>query len=467
MVNRTRRVLLGAAACAVIASYVRRGEAAAADQKFAGTWSAFLDSDDPPTRLRLIIDANGSGHLAVMGIVDVIDLPIHRILISGNTLRIETDQPPLIYDAKLDGGRIKGTCSRGGQNIPLDFVRGDLYTEPPLINFPPAPLSAKRLHELRVMARAPAMGVGWQIQGGPRRVLVDGNRSVDANVAVTRQDKWHLGSITKSMTATLASRIVESGRLSWDARIGDVLGSRCSEMLQAYRDVTLLHILSHRGGLPRDVTVAHDADGRSLQRLDYVRAALRMPQVSSPGEQMLYSNVDYVVAGLMLETVTGQPWESLIADHVFSPLGIKSFGFGPPGLAGKLDQPQGHEPSRTGLKPTRFDNVSEAMAPAGRVHMNLDDLLIYLEAHRDRPATFLSEPSWRTLHTPPFGGDYALGWSVSQSGVLSHGGTNQKWKAEVVVDPKSDLVCCSGANVLNGNTQAALLQLLGSARLSK
>jgi CubicO group peptidase (beta-lactamase class C family) len=180
---------------------------------------------------------------------------------------------------------------------------------------------------------------------------------------------------------------------------------------------------------------------------------------------MLYSNVDYVVAGLMLETVVGQPWETLIANHVFAPLGIKSFGFGPPGLPGSIDQPQGHEPDRTGLKPTRSD-IPESMAPAGRVHMSLDDLLIYLQAHRDRLATFLHAASWRTLHTPPFGGDYALGWSVSPGGVLRHGGTNQKWKAEVLVDSRAGLVCCSAANVLNNNTQSALLQLMASARLS-
>jgi hypothetical protein len=50
--------------------------------------------------------------------------------------------------------------------------------------------------------------------------------------------------------------------------------------------------------------------------------------------------------------------------------------------------------------------------------------------------------------------------------VLSHGGTNQKWKAEVIVDPERELVCGSAANVLNNNTQSALLQLLESARLS-
>ena len=268
------------------------------------------------------------------------------------------------------------------------------------------------------------------------------------------------------MTATLVARIVESGRLHWQTRIGDVLSRECAAMLPEYRDITLLHILSHRGGLPRDVSPLIDADGRPLTRLNYVRSALGMPPASKPGEQMLYSNVDYVVAGLMLETVTGQTWETLITTQVFAPLGIRNFGFGPPGSPGILDQPQGHEPDRIGLKPTRAD-IPESMSPAGRVHMSLDDLLVFLQAHRDQPATFLSEASWRTLHTPPFGGDYALGWSVSASGVLSHGGTNQKWKSEVAVDPQSGLVCCSTANVLNDNTQSALLQLLASASLSK
>jgi CubicO group peptidase (beta-lactamase class C family) len=410
-----------------------------------------------------VIDGNGSGHLTV---IDVGDIPIGHLEISGTTLHFETTQPALVYDATLDGDRIKGLCRRNGQDIRLDFVRGDLYTEPPLINFPPAPLSARRLHDLRVMAVAPAMGVGWQFRGGMRHVLVDGKRSAKASTPVTRRDKWHLGSITKSMTATLAARIVETGHLHWQSRIGDVLGTQCNNMLPEYRDITLLHILSHRGGLPRDVTSFSDANGHPLTRLDYVRSALVLPPASKPGEQMLYSNVDYVVAGLMLETVIGQPWETLIANQVFAPLGITSFGFGPPGRPGTLDQPQGHEPGSTGLKPTRSD-VPESMAPAGRVHMSLDDLLIYLEAHRDQPATFLTESSWQTLHTPPFGGDYALGWTVTPTGTLSHGGTNQKWKAEVLVDPQLGLVCCSTANVLNTNTQSALLQLLASARLSR
>jgi CubicO group peptidase (beta-lactamase class C family) len=460
--DRIRRALLGTFIYSTAASFAPRVKAESVAENFLGTWSAFLEQDDPPTRLKLVIEDDHSGHLTV---IDAGEVPISRLQISGATLHLEIAQPPLIYNATLAGDRITGMCRRGDQDIALDFVRGDLYTEPPLITFPAAPLSARRLHELRVMARAPAMGVGWQFRGKSGHVLVDGNRSINAPVAVTRKDQWHLGSITKSMTATLAARIVETGALQWNARIGDVLGSVVTGMRPEYRDITLLHILSHRGGLPRDLESMRDAKGDYLQRRDYVEAALRMPPVAAPAEQMLYSNVDYVVAGLMLETVGRQPWETLIAHHVFEPLGIRSFGFGPPGSIDKLDQPQGHEPAPRGLRPTRYD-VPEAMAPAGRVHMNLDDLLLYLAAHRDRPIAFLKEASWQTLQTPPFGGDYALGWSVSSSGVLSHGGTNQKWKAEVVVDRARDLVCGSTANVLNNNTQSALLQLLESARLS-
>src|SRR5262249_4381312 len=83
------------------------------------------------------------------------------------------------------------------------------------------------------------------------------------------------------------------------------------------------------------------AAGRAEQRLAYVRAALKQAPDGPPEQKMFYSNNDYVVAGLMLETVGVAPWETLIAREVFEPLGVRNFGFGPPGVPGSLDQPQG------------------------------------------------------------------------------------------------------------------------------
>jgi CubicO group peptidase (beta-lactamase class C family) len=265
------------------------------------------------------------------------------------------------------------------------------------------------------------------------------------------------------MTATLAARLVDKGLIDWRSTIGDVLGGRVADMQPAYRDLNLLHLLSHHGGLARDTPPAAYRDApRAEQRLAFVRAALELPPLGPAERQMAYSNNDYVVAGLMLETVGRAPWEVLITREVFEPMGLRSAGFGPPGAVSSLDQPQGHRMGRYGLEPVRSD-IPDAMAPAGQVNMNLHDLVLYLTAHRDQPTGFLRPDAWRTLHRPPFEGDYALGWEVSDKGVLFHGGTNSWWKSEVRVDPGAGVVCAAVANVLNNNTQSALLQLEDAA----
>ena len=458
-----REIILGVLSCAVASARVAARDIDVRHTAFSGTWSAFVGSDDPPTRLKLVIGDDGKGSLSV---IDQGELSIGRLDASFPRLRFDIDNPPISYDGALRGSdRIVGVCRRGDQNIPLDFVRGDLYTEPPEVIFPQAPLTATRLHELRLMARAPAMGVGWQFAGRKAHVLVDGRRAVDRSIAVEPSDQWHLGSVTKSITATLVARLIDAGALSWRSTIGEVLGAQIGDMLSAYRDVTALHLLSHHGGLPRDREGEFKAGDLHSSRLAYAREALQQPPSAPMGTQMSYSNADYVVVALMLETLLAKSWERLIADYVFTPLRLESAGFGPPGSPGHLDEPMGHVAAATGLRPVRAD-IPAVMAPAGRVHMSIGDLMTYLESHRDMPTNFLSAESWTILHTPPFGGDYALGWSVSPNGVLSHGGTNGKWKSEVLVDRPSGLVCASVANVLNNNTQSALRQLLASSRLS-
>jgi CubicO group peptidase (beta-lactamase class C family) len=454
---------LGALSCVAASAWGGARQIDSGPGAFSGTWSAFVGRDDPPTRLKLVIKDNGKGSLSV---IDQGELSMTQLEAAPPRLRFEIDSPPVSYEGTLHGAdRIVGVCHRGKQIIPLEFVRGDLYTEPPVVEFPDAALTAARVHELRLMARAPAIGVGWQFEGRAKHILVDGRRAVDRPVAVEPSDQWHLGSVTKSFTATLVARLIDAGALSWHSTIGEVLGAQISDMLSAYRDVTVLHLLSHHGGLPRDREGEFKASDLHSSRLAYAREALQQPPSAPMGTQMSYSNADYVVVALMLETLLDKPWERLIADYVFTPLRLKSAGFGPPGSPGHLDEPMGHMAAATGLRPVRAD-IPAVMAPAGRVHMSLGDLLTYLEAHRDMPTNFLSEESWTTLHTPPFGGDYALGWSVSSTGVLSHGGTNGKWKSEVLVDSASGLVCASVANVLNNNTQSALRQLLTSAKRS-
>jgi len=463
--NRTRRRVLGGVLASVATpALVGTGRAGTSQLPILGTWSAFIASDDPPTRLKLVVEGRDRGRLIV---IDQGEIPISRLEASAAGLRFRIEQPPISYDGRFQGpDQIRGSCRRGNADIPLNFVRGDFYTEPPEIVFPVEPLSAARLHELRLMGGAPAMGVGWQFMDATAHVLVDGRRAVDHDSEVTPSDQWHLGSVTKSMTATLVARLVEAGRLDWHATIAGLLDAQWSDALPAYRDVTVLHLLSHRGGLPRDVAGSFAAGDLHAARLAYARDALRQPPSAPLGAQMNYSNADYVVVGAILESLTGKTWEALMVEEVFAPLDLASGGFGPPGAPGRLDQPMGHSPAAIGLRATEAD-IPAVVAPAGRVHMDLADLLKFLEAHRDRRTPYLREASWKTLHTPPFGGDYALGWSVSPTGVLTHGGTNSHWKSEVLVDREAGLAAASVANVLNNNTQSALRQLLAATKVSR
>ena len=111
----------------------------------------------------------------------------------------------------------------------------------------------------------------------------------------------------------------------------------------------------------------------------------------------------------------------------------------------------GIRPLRPGLGETT-DNP-RVLGPAARVHMSLGDLLVYLNAHRDA-TDFLRADSWKVLHTPPFGGDYALGWVVRNDGALWHNGSNTFWYAEVAFRPADGI---SAAAVCNEARVAATL----------
>ena len=96
--------------------------------------------------------------------------------------------------------------------------------------------------------------------------------------------------------------------------------------------------------------------------------------------------------------------------------------------------------------------------------MSLDDLLTYLAAHRDAGA-FLSGPSWQVLHTPPYGGDYAMGWIVRPNGALWHNGSNTLWYAEAQCDAASGIAAAAACN--DGNLAKSTAEvghaLLGAA----
>ncbi len=286
-----------------------------------------------------------------------------------------------------------------------------------------------------------------------------GVRKAGDPTLVTTNDVFHIGSETKSMTATLAAMLIEDGKLRWDTTIAEVFPEFKGKMDEQYEAVTVEQLLTHRGGVPGKAPAeawkrAWEQQGTPVQqRYEFIRAVLAQPPEAAPGAKYIYSNQGYAVIGAMLEKLTGTPWETLITERLFKPLHMASAGFGPPGTLGEVDQPWGHTRKGDTAVPTQSDNPP-AIAPAGRVHCSLEDLarftIFHLEGERKggllKPETFLK------LHTPPAGSDYACGWVVVKRGwaggwALTHAGSNTMWYVVMWLAPEKDFSVLVGTNI--------------------
>lgn len=305
-------------------------------------------------------------------------------------------------------------------------------------------MSPALLRATRMALGTPGMALGWQVSGYANEVLADGLRAAGAPAPVTPLDPWHIGSLTKGFTAALFARAVEAGMIGWDTPLERVL----PKVPARWRGLTAVELLSHHAGLPRDIpmpdllALPRLADDARASRQHYIDVLLAAQPIAPPRRKFLYSNAGYVLAGHLLEQVSGQSWEALLQAQVLDPLGLASAGFGPP----LGDAPRGHDHGQ----PILSDNPA-AMGPAARLHISVPDMLVWLGQHRDR-TPFLSRASWDQLHTPRFGSNYAFGWEVSPRGNLWHNGSNTAWYAEAAVERERGLVmahCSNDAAMLN------------------
>jgi len=292
-----------------------------------------------------------------------------------------------------------------------------------------------------------------------------GVRKAGVTTPVTTNDVFHIGSCTKSMTATLTTILIEEGKLRWNTTIADVFQELKGKMDKQYESVTVEQLLTHRGGVPGAPPAAAwkralERNGTPIQqRRELVGAVLSQPPEAPPGTKMIYSNQGYAIIGVMLEKLTGTPWETLISQRLFKPLHMDSAGFGPPGTVGLVDQPWGHIHNLLATIPIQEDNPP-AIAPAGCVHCSLDDLARYTIFHlqREQSRGLLKPVTLDKLHTPPVGGDYACGWVVlkrnwSGGKALFHNGSNMMWYVVMWLAPERNFSVVVATNIAGPNAQ--------------
>ena len=341
---------------------------------------------------------------------------------------------------------------------------------------------ARLLAEVRARHDLPAMAAAVVTSAGVVSSGVVGVRKRGTEVAATASDCWHLGSCTKSMTATLVGSFVAEGRLTWETPVAPLLPEP-DRVHEAHRTITIGDLLSHRAGLARDpqpqvlfelfksqppaggdfaATCRWLADVRQRQpplieqRARIAALALAAPPAVPPGTWS-YSNTGIVIAAAVLERMMGVgDLEELVRSRLLAPLGIAASGFYGLGTPGIIDQPWPHGASGEPLPVNgpAMDGFA-AIAPAGMVHCPIHDwarfLCDQLHGARGQPA-LLPSAIYARIHRPcadhVFGGRPGYGWLIYQEAsgapVLSHNGSNGMNFAVCNLIPERDvgvLVC--------------------------
>jgi CubicO group peptidase (beta-lactamase class C family) len=281
-------------------------------------------------------------------------------------------------------------------------------------------------------------------------VTSDGVRKAGGTAAVEESDLFHLGSMTKAMTATMLSTLVQEGKLSWDMTMTQAFPAIASVMDSRYRNVTLEQLLTHTSGLPGYTA---DPEWESIppftgtpaqQRQAFARMLLTRPPIGPAGVYR-YSNAGYAVAAAIAERVTGKTWEQLMQQRVFGPLKIRA-AYGWPLLSGD-DEPWGHRIKNgvvTPHDPSDHYRVPVVLAPAGDVSMSILDYSAFARLHlaglENIDGSVLSATDIQRLHQSVLA--YSCGWHEELiDGVPTswHHGTCDTFDTFVLLQPSRDI----------------------------
>ncbi len=333
-----------------------------------------------------------------------------------------------------------------------------------------------RTRERMARWRIPGVAVG-ELSADMRALAGFGVASLETGFPVRPDSLFQIGSISKVFTATLVMMLVEEGKLDLNTPVIASLPDLKLANPAARERVTLRMLLSHSAGFFgdffEDFGQGDDALTRYVARLD------TLAQQTPPGESWAYNNAGFCLAATVVEHVTDHPFEQVMRERVFEPLGLaRSFYFAheaityPVAVGHTQKTPGGdeHEVAR------RYP-LPRAVNAAGGIISTVDDLLTFAAFHMDGGVTrdgqrLLSEGTTRAMWEPRikaanWAEAYATGWETRMiDGVrlVAHGGSTNGFNARLTLIPERRYAI---AILTNSGRGSAMYEEVIEARLAE
>ena len=376
-------------------------------------------------------------------------------------------------EAYLDEGKRKmtGDFSQAGLTFPIELSRDRMRAAD--LNVEALDGFEDFIEAVRQDWNTPGLAVG--IVTGDEILFAGGTGylDLDKTAPITDETLFGIGSVTKPFTTMLLAILVDDGLLSWDDPVKNYIDFNLDN--DPVSDlISVRDLVSHRAGLPRyDFTLIFNED---LAREDILANIRHMERTGDFRNSYQYSNYNYVLAGILIEELTGMTWEEAVRERIFSPAGMDHSNLNVTELKKSANYALPY------LADDRFLNADEvdfwelgASAPAGSINSSIVDmskwLQIYLKGGRINDEQLISGRSLRQLSEPVIsisgrGADdytshlgYGPGWFTSSyrgEYKIEHGGVTFGYSASAALFPEKDLGIVVLAN-LHGSPAAQII----------
>ena len=315
------------------------------------------------------------------------------------------------------------------------------------------------------MRRLKVPGVSLAIVEGDKIVHLRGfGRARPGGEAPTPQTPFFIGSVTKSFTALAVMQLVEAGKIELDAPVQRYLPWFRVADPQASLQMTVRHLLNQTSGLPMMLGMANlsDFDCRPDATERQVRAFSSL-EISRPvGSKFEYSNANYNVLGLIVESASGEAYPEYIQNHIFNPLEMKH-SYTSEAMAKQDGLARGYRYWFGHPIPAHNLAIPLSSLPSGQIISCAEDMAHYLIAQLNGghygdvqilSAAGIDELHRGTAEMHEMGmeiGSYAMGWVnqvTGKSTIVSHGGIVPDFGAfaGLVREQKKGIVLLYNAN---------------------
>lgn len=353
---------------------------------------------------------------------------------------------------------------------------------------PPANFEA-RVEAVRAAAEVPGLAIAIVENGAITLAKGFGVRKLGSPEKVDGDTIFMTGSTGKAMTAAALATLVEAGKLKWDDPVADHIPGFQMYDSWVTREMTVRDLLVHRSGLGLGAGDLLVIPRGTRSRAEVVKALRFIKPARSFRSGYAYDNILYIVAGHVIDLVSGQSYEDYVREHLFKPAGMlhstsdEAHRFATPNRALPHARVGG---AVRGIGPLKLlderDNLAPSSTPAGLLAISANDMARWLQIQLAKGklpegGRLFSETSsaemWAPQTIEPIGPalpgleettpnfqQYALGWEVRDYGgakVIWHSGGIFGFVTVVVLIPDKNVGFAITQNSEDGQARFGLM----------